>query len=134
MTRDTVATPPLLNAHFLVDLGGGDARAPEAGFCEVVFPEFRMDATEAARRLILRRGVTGSLDLYAWWDEARRDKTSRPRTIEVQLMTPDLTRTVMTWSFHGTRPVALTYAPLNSLQASVLIESLELEFDTFDMR
>jgi len=40
----------------------------------------------------------------------------------------------MAWSFHGVRPVALSYAPLNALQASVLIESLELEFDTFDMR
>jgi len=134
MTRDTVATSPLLNAHFLVDLGGGDALAPEAGFCEVVFPEFRVDMNEAARRLILRRGVTGALDLYTWWDEARRDKTSRPRTIKVQLMTPDLNRPVMAWFFHGARPVALSYAPLNALQASVLIESLELEFDTFDMR
>ena len=134
MVRDATGQLPYGSAHFLVDLGGGDPRAPEAGFCEVVFPEFRIDADQAAQRLILRRGVTGSLDLYAWWDEARREKTSRPRTIKVQLMTPDLSRPVMTWSFHGVRPVTLWYAPLNALQATVLIESLELEFDTFDMR
>ena len=134
MTRDAGAAAPLINANFLVDLGVGDAHAPEAGFCEVVFPQFHVDASEAPRRLILRRGVTGSLDLYAWWDEARRNKNASPRTIRVQLMTPDLARPVMTWTFDGARPVVLAYAPLNALQASVLIESLELEFDAFDMR
>ena len=134
MTQDTTGTAPQSNANFLVDLGNGDPRAPQAGFCEVVFPQFHVDASEAPRRLILRRGVTGSLDLYAWWDEARRDKSLRPRTLEVQLMTPDLSRPVMTWTFHGARPVSLSYAPLNALQATVLVESLELEFDSVDMR
>ena len=131
MAQDEVAATPHGNAHFLVDVGGGDARAPDAGFCEVVFPPFTADAP---RRLILRRGVTGALDLYAWWDEARRDERTRPRAITVQLMTPDLSRVVMTWIFRGARPVALSYGPLNALQGTVLIESLEVEFDTFEMR
>ena len=37
------------------------------------------------------------------------------------------------WRFHGARPVALSYAPLNALQAAVLIESIEVEFDRFEM-
>ena len=134
MRQDAIAPAPHLNAHFVVDLGSGDAHAPEAGFCEVVFPHFHVDAGETAPRLILRRGVTGSLDLYTWWDETRRDKHSRPRTITVQLMTPDLTRPAMTWTFHGARPLALSYTPLNALQPAILIESLELEFDTFEIR
>jgi hypothetical protein len=49
-------------------------------------------------------------------------------------MTPDLSSAVLTWRFHGARPVCLSYAPLNALQATVLIESVELEFDTMEMR
>ena len=59
-----------------------------AGFAEVVFAPFTIPETApgrraatsppapasdaATQRLILRRGVTGALDLYAWWDQARR--------------------------------------------------------------
>ena len=98
-----------------------------------MFPPFLVDASAASRRVILRRGVTGSLDLYRWWDMARGDDRGEARTIRVQLMTPDLSRPVMTWSFHGARPIALSYAPLNALAPAVLIESIEVEFDHFEM-
>lgn len=133
MTRDEPA-PPHSSGHFLVHVDDGDARAPEAGFCEVVFPPFRVDASDDERRLVLRRGVTGALDLYSWFDRARRDKGASRRTVTVELMTPDLSRPVVTWVFHGTRPLSLSYTPLNALEAAVLIESLELEFETFEMR
>jgi phage tail-like protein len=142
---------PHINTHFLVDLGRGDATDPDVGFCEVVFPEFRIGRAKRAKRggtsvvppspneshsrhLILRRGVTGSRDLYEWWDQARRGKTRQPRTVTVHLMTPDLSRAVLTWRFYRARPVCLSYAPLNALQATVLIESVELEFDKMEMR
>ena len=92
MERDTPQAParPHLNAHFIVDLGRGAARGPDAGFCEVVFPEFRIGPAERVKRgdapvtpappteshlrhLILRRGVTGSRDLYEWWDQVRQE-------------------------------------------------------------
>jgi phage tail-like protein len=153
MEHDTpqAAVRPHLNAHFIVDLGRGDASDPDAGFCEVVFPEFRIGPAKRVKRrgtrvvppsptesqsrhLILRRGVTGSRDLYEWWDQARRGKARQPRTVTVQLMTPDLSRAILTWRFHRARPVCLSYAPLNALQATVLIESVELEFDKMEMR
>src|SRR5438132_5489335 len=85
---------PHANSNFLVDLGYGDPNSFDAGFCEVIFPEFRIDAPEPVavsqseqpfdRRdngrsqfLILRRGVTGMLDLYGWWDKARRGKAPK---------------------------------------------------------
>ena len=153
MARDTPQAPtrPHLNAHFIVDLGRGDARAPDVGFCEVVFPEFRIGPAERVKRggppvvpappteshsrhLILRRGVTGSRDLYEWWDQVRQGGARQSRTVTVRLMTPDLSRAVLTWRFYKARPVCLSYAPLNALQATVLIESVELEFDKMEMR
>lgn len=102
-----------------------------AGFSEVVFLEFGIDGSEPCRpagstnvtgqnanvvrapRLVLRRGVTGSLDLYHWWDEARLAKAPKRRTVTVQLMTADLSEAVLTWHFRGARPVCLSNAPAN---------------------
>ncbi len=142
--------PPYTNAHFVVTLGRGDAADANAGFCEIVFPEFRIspaaervdrgDAPQifgtdtSSRRLVLRRGVTESRDLYEWWNEARRGTESQARTVTVRLMTPDFSKVVLTWHFQRARPVCLSYAPLNALQAAVLIESIELEFEIMEMR
>ena len=154
MEYDTpqAAARPHHNAHFVVDLGRGNATDADAGSCEVVFPESRIGLAErvdrddapqvpppsrtesSSRRLILRRGVTGSRDLYEWWDEARRGAAWQARTVTVHLMTPDLSSVVLTWCFHVARPVCLSYAPLNALQPTVLIESVDLEFDTMEIR
>jgi len=144
MEREAVAGAlrPHANANFLVDLGYGNSQGRDEGFCEVVFPEFRIDSRELAqhngttapRRLILRRGVTGSLDLYAWWDEARRGNAPRQRTVKVELLAADHSTVVLTWHFREARPVSLSYTPLNAMDGSVLIETIELEFDTMEMR
>lgn len=137
---------PCANSNFLVDLGYGDARGTNGGFCEVILPEFRIDppvdvretapqvAVASSGRLILRRGVTGSLDLYDWWNKARRGKAPQRRTIKIQLLAPDHSAVVMTWYFRHARPVCLSYSPLNAMQGSVLIETIELEFKTMEMR
>ena len=66
---------PLLNANFVVELAAGKG----SGFAEVVFGPFAakpgtalqplataLSAPPVADRLVLRRGATGALDLYAW--------------------------------------------------------------------
>lgn len=137
---------PYANSNFRVDLGTGDSRGRDAGFCEVILPEFRVDgpadvreaappgAVSGSDRLILRRGVTGSLDLYDWWNKARRGKAPQRRTVRVELLAPDHGAVVMTWYFRRARPVCLSYSPLNALQGSVLIETVELEFESMEMR
>lgn len=147
---EATAARPHANANFRVDLGEPGGR--DQGFCEVVFPEFRVDArppgrasgsgsrparnddTEASPYLTLRRGVTGALDLYAWWDAARRSKAPPRRMVTVQLLAADHATVVLTWTFQRARPVSLSYAPLNALQGAVLIETLVLDFDTMEMR
>ena len=132
---------PYVDSNFLVDLGGGRAGAPGTGFAEVIFPVFRGDPAHlwpegdppATERLILRRGATGALDLYAWWDKARRGKAPQRRTVRVDLLGEDQASVVMSWRFRNVRPVNLSYSPLNALAGSVLMETLELAFDGVDM-
>jgi phage tail-like protein len=149
VSKDFAEARPHRNSNFLVDLGYGDPSASSAGFCEVIFPDFHIDFTVDAsshdvdavasneikpRRLVLRRGVTGSLDLYAWWDKARKGKAPKQRTVKVSLLADDHVSVVLTWHFRRARPVSLSYSPLNALHEAVLIETIELEFETMEMR
>jgi phage tail-like protein len=141
---------PHASAHFLVEIGRSNARSAEAGFFEVVFPPFDVGArvtakptdvaavdarTEpsAANHLVLRRGATGALDLYAWWDAARRGEAPRRRVVTVKLLADDLRTVVLTWRFRNARPVRLSYSPLRAVDGGVLMETIELAFDGVEM-
>ncbi|MDM0042485.1 phage tail protein [Variovorax sp. J22G21] len=141
---------PLTSGNFLVDLGMGDPRAPEAGFCEVVFPEFMLAHPEAGPTadrvagpalaaptpayLVLRRAATGALDLYQWWVLARDARKPPPRrTVTVELLAADMTVTVMRWRFLKASPVSLAYSPLNAQVPGLLYETLSLAFDRVEM-
>ena len=132
---------PFANSNFLVDLGYGDPSSYNSGFCEVIFPEFRVDAPKSlpdgssrSQFLILRRGVTGTLDLYAWWNGGRKGKAPKERTVKIALLAEDHSTVVFTWYFRKARPVSLAYSPLNAMQGTVMIESIELAFDSMEMR
>lgn len=126
------------NANFVVEFGSGASRSGRTGFAEVVFPPFtiRAGATPvdpAEQRLVLRRGVTGALDLYAWWDQARRGRAPPRRTMNVRLIGDDRKTVVWTWRFTNVRPVSLSYSPLRGLDGGVLMETIELSFDDVEM-
>jgi hypothetical protein len=140
---------PCLNSNFLVDFGDGKSREPSGGFSEVVFPEFRLGAgpgtppalpggsstnpSDPGTHLVLRRGFSGALDLYDWWDKARKGTAHTKRQVAIQLLAPDLQTVVATWIFHQVRPVALSYSPLRAQGDEVVTETLELAFDKVDM-
>lgn len=132
---------PRGNGNFLVDIGMGDARAPAAGFCEVVFPEFlHVQVDDAAppqsgiALLTLRRAATGAPDLYQWWQSARKNGKAVPRrTVTIELLGDDMTTSVMRWRFLKASPVALAYSPLNALTPGLLYETHSLSFARVEM-
>jgi T4-like virus tail tube protein gp19 len=124
---------PVGNADFLVDLGLADPQSPEGGFAEVLLPPLRTDEDAAAPpRLVLRRGVTGALDLYTWWDRSRRPRRPQPRDATVTLLGPGGVP-VMTWRFTNARPVALSYSPLRASEGTVMMETIEIAFDAMQV-
>lgn len=139
---------PVAGRHFLVALDDADPRAPAAGFVEVVFPAFLVPEKGDARRpgdgatpavldarprLVLKRGATGALDLYRWWDAARRAPAPPRRTVTVQLLAADQATVVLAWRFVGAYPVSLAYSPLHALRDDLVIETAELAFDRVEM-
>jgi phage tail-like protein len=137
------------NSNFVVEFGSGASRAGRTGFAEVVFAPFTIPETPpgrraapavpapasdaAAPRLILRRGVTGALDLYDWWDQARRGKAPPRRVMSVKLLAEDRATVVWTWRFRNVRPVSLSYSPLRGIEGGVLMETIELAYDDVAM-
>ena len=135
---------PLGRSNVVVDWGGRGAQSQ--GFVEVVFPRFvgERDAAAAAspadagpggagERLVLRRGATGALDLYDWWDRSRRGRAPRGRVVTVQLLDARGRTVLMTWRFSGARPVSLAYSPLLAMDPGLLIETIEIAFDAVEM-
>ena len=132
---------PLLNANFVVELAAGKG----SGFAEVVFGPFAAKpgtalqplataiSTPVADRLVLRRGATGALDLYAWWRQARDGRAPPRRTVTVKLLAEDHATVLMTWRFRNVKPVSLAYSPLDALDGAVLMETIELAFDDVEM-
>jgi phage tail-like protein len=134
---------PLGRSNFVVDWGARSAVSQS--FSEVVFPRFLVDADArggaapadgglaGGEHLILRRGATGALDLYDWWDRARRGQAPRRRVVTVQLLDPTGRDVLMTWRFREARPVSLTYSPLLAMEAGVLMETIEIAFHAVEM-
>ena len=140
---------PYPGFNFLVDLGAGDG--PEAGFSEVVFPEFALDVIEYRNgnskengvikltglerhgNVVLKRGVAGSLNLYQWWNQARNGDQNAARTVVIQLQNEDHSAVVLTWKLLRARPVKLLYAGLKGAGQELAVEHLELAFERIEM-
>ncbi len=147
VTRDR----PYSNSNFLVDFGWGDSRSVTMGFAEVIFPTFTVENTEwlqddsmviqgrgttkaaVDKHVILRRGMIGNLDLYKWWNKARRGKAPQRRTMKIELLSEDQSTVVLTWRFRNVRPVSLFYSPLRAIEGGIVMETVVLAFDSVEM-
>src|SRR5512135_211699 len=111
----TLRERPYVQFNFLVDLGTGNTNGPEAGFqevsgigMEVTVSEYRtgnskensvmkITGLNKASDVTLKRGVIGSLDLYAWLNDIRNGNQNALRNVVIQLQNEDHTAVVQTW-------------------------------------
>jgi phage tail-like protein len=107
----------------------------------VIFPVFdagigdeaRVADAGAAPHLILKRGFAGSLDLYTWWNKARRGRAPKQKTLHIRLLAEDQRTVVAAWRFRAVRPVRLSYSPLRASEGGIVFETIELAFDRMEM-
>jgi phage tail-like protein len=133
--------------NFLVQLEGEDF----LGYSEVILPEasvevieyrpgnfkenapLKLTGPEHYTNLILKRGVNGSLNLYAWWNQVRNGDQNAERNVVVQLLNEDHSAVVVAWKFFRARPVKYYFSPLNGLEGSPVYETVELAVERMEM-
>jgi len=139
---------PYTAQNFLVDLGDGDTQGPDGAFAEVSGIETWLDTVEyrsgnerenGPRKLTglaktgnvsLKRGVIGSLRLYAWFD-AVRNGDIQARTVTITLL-DEQRNPVQTWKLLRARPVKYTAPTLNAASTDVAIEELVLAYERLE--
>lgn len=142
---------PYGRGNYLVDLGTGDPQSVPAGFFEVVLPDGRIEAIEyrngnertceprklpgcvSYENLVLRRGFTGSLELYQWWNDVRNGSTTAQRDITVQLLSEDRQTVAVVWRFSRAWPVRYGFEPLGTDPCGPAVEVIELAFERMEL-
>jgi phage tail-like protein len=138
---------PYRNFPFVVDLGDGT----ELGFSEVLLGASRIepvsyregaDPANEARKLpgrattdnvVLRRGITGDLSLYRWWNATRNGEPNVRRVVLVHLLAEDHSGPVYTWRLLRAWPSVIEFGPLRGLGHEIAVESLELAYDRLEV-
>ena len=141
------ADEPIVGRDFRVVLTvrgprGGLHDEVELPFSEVVMPSLRLDGRgrvddrdepvpSSNPNLVLRRGHTGSSELFDLWKAARDRERHQLRDVVVMVLgTKRLP--VVGWRFSGCHVVALDHSRLDALDGAVLTESLEVAFETVE--
>ena len=81
---------------------------------------------------MLRRGFAGDLSLYTWWNDLRHGAQDF-RAVRIELLSEDRSSVVAAWLLHRAWPVRIAFGPLRGLGDEVLVETLELAFDDFEL-
>jgi phage tail-like protein len=142
---------PYVQFNFLVDLGTGSTDGPEAGFqeisgigMEVTVSEYRngnekensvrkITGLNKATDVTMKRGVIGSLNLYAWLDQIRNGDSKANRNITIQLQNEDHTAVVQTWKLLRARIIKHTTSALNAKGTDVAMEELVVAYERLEM-
>jgi phage tail-like protein len=138
-------TDPYKNYNFLVEIDN----VKSAGFSICVLPESSVDVIEyregsddvtAVRKLpgrvkysnlVLKRGLTNSQDLWAWYKNVVTGVPDR-RQVTVTLL-DEARASVMSWSFYNAWPTKYEVSPLQGKGNDVVIESLEIAHERMDL-
>jgi phage tail-like protein len=141
---------PYAGFNFLVDLGDADPQSSEGAFAEVdglnswvdviehrngadrdAAPAKTIGANKVAD-VTLRRGLTGSLRLYQWFDAVRNGEANTLRNVTITLLTEDRTP-VTTWKLLRARAVGYGVGPLLAHGCDVAMEELVLAYERLEM-
>jgi phage tail-like protein len=147
----TLRDRPYTQFNFLVDLGDGQTEGPQAGFqevgnisTEVGVIEYRngnskgndvikLTGLSKVTDVTLRRGIIGSLNLYAWIDQIRNGDQNALRTVTIQLQNEDRTAIVQTWKLLRARITKHTSGPFNAKGTDVAMEELVLSYERLEL-
>ena len=77
-------------------------------------------------------GFAGDLSLYAWWNGLRHGAQDF-RAVRIELLSEDRSSAVAAWHLRRAWPVRIAFGPLRGLGDEVLVETLELAFDDFEL-
>lgn len=142
---------PYTQFNFLVDLGDGNSDGVQAGFqevsaigTEVVVTEYRngnakensvikLTGLNRVSDVTLKRGVIGSLNLYAWLNQIRNGDQKALRTVTIQLQNEDHTEIVQTWKLLRARIVKHTSGPFNAKGSDVALEEMVLAYERLEL-
>jgi phage tail-like protein len=137
---------PYGRSRFKVDLGTGDPDA-SPGFFHVVPPrgvisvaDYQSGSSRShtahevpgpahMERVLLRRGVTGALDLYRWWKDVLDGEDDTARTVRIFLLDDD--DVVLTWVLQRAWPAVYGVEQLLAGSAEQAVEFVELAYDSF---
>jgi phage tail-like protein len=137
---------PFEGSNFVVDLGAGDDTSitrvdfPVAILDEVAYRSGNDKTAEPRKQpglasyshLVLHRGLTINLDLWDWWEQARGGDPTVDRDVRVRLL--DTSRqAVLTWRFRNAFPAVYRLSPLDAASRDIVIETVELAFDSMDI-
>jgi phage tail-like protein len=135
---------PFGNCRFRVEIDG----IAQAGFSEVIFPEsesevieFRegTDSSAAVRKqsglikngsLILKWGLTASMELYNWRKLVEQSKLASARRNMVVVLLDEEFSEVARWEFANAWPCKYKGPDLNAKGNEVAIETLEIVFES----
>lgn len=135
---------PIQNFRFRVEIDG----ITQAGFSEVIMPDATIDVIEYREgseqthvrklsgltkfsNIILKWGITNSMDLYNWVKSVMDSGASGNRKNMSILLIDEEGNESMRWNFMEAWPVRYKISDLNAMTNEVLFEIIEITFERF---
>lgn len=135
---------PIQNFRFRVEIDG----ITQAGFSEVIMPDATIDVIEYREgseqthvrklsgltkfsNIILKWGITNSMDLYNWVKSVMDSGASGNRKNMSIVLIDEEGNESMRWNFMEAWPVRYKISDLNAMTNEVLFEIIEITFERF---
>lgn len=83
--------------------------------------------------MTLKRGIIGSLDLYAWLNDIRNGNQRALRTATIQLQSEDHSDVLQRWKLLRARIIKHTSGPFNAKGNDVAMEEMVLAYERLEM-